>query len=93
MGDQVAYGQSLGDVGLRIQLAAWIGRLCSLADELSGERDVGCNDQIAGGSQFDDAPIGHIRAPRDDRHSRCCRHVPTEPYRAFAAFAISGSAA
>jgi hypothetical protein len=58
---QIPHGKPLADIRLRVQFAAGIEGLSAVSDDLSGQRDIGRDDQIARLRKFYDTTIGNVQ--------------------------------
>src|SRR3989442_4656826 len=59
---EIAHGEALSDVVLRIQLASRVERVSPAPDHLGGQGYVGCDHQVAGLDLLDDRMVGHVEA-------------------------------
>jgi len=61
---EIAHGEALSDVVLRIQLASRVERVSSAPDHLGGQGYVGGDHQVAGLDLLDDRLVGDVEALR-----------------------------
>src|SRR5439155_14930032 len=74
---EIAHGEALSDVVLRIQLASRVERVSSAPDHLGGQGYVGGDHQVAGLDLLDDRLVGDVEALRhaDGLDERGWRHA------------------